>query len=190
MTRTVMERDDLVVALAEIFRRHGYEGTSIGLIAQKTGAGRSSLYHFFPGGKVDMADAVLDHISRWFDDMVFAPLRDLHPSEAIQVMTQAVDTYFRSGRRICLMGVFSLDDSRDHFSERIAHYFDEWLSVLEACLLRGGMDDGRARQASIDILAAIQGSIVLTRATGRDGIFRETIQSSLAKYGLHPAATG
>jgi len=51
MARTVAERADIVPKLGEIFREHGFEGASLALIGQKTGLGKSSLYHFFPGGK-------------------------------------------------------------------------------------------------------------------------------------------
>jgi len=53
--RIVYERADIVPLLAEIFRELGCEGTTLRRITEKTGIGMGSLYHFFPGGKEEMA---------------------------------------------------------------------------------------------------------------------------------------
>lgn len=184
MTRTYLERDELVVALAEIFRRYGYEGASIGLIARETGAGRSSLYHFFPGGKEEMADAVLAHISRWFEDSIFKPLREFPPAQALPVMLEAVDVYFRSGQRICLIGAFALDEVRDRFAVRIQEFFRQWADALQSCFASGGMLPAEAEQAALDILAATQGAIVVARALPADRVFYNTVASALQQRGV------
>ena len=57
MARMVAERADTLPGLAEAFREHGYAGASLSVIGEATGLGRGSLYHFFPGGKREMAEA-------------------------------------------------------------------------------------------------------------------------------------
>jgi AcrR family transcriptional regulator len=51
----IAERSDTLPTLAEVFREHGYEDASLSLLSQATGLGKGSLYHFFPGGKEEMA---------------------------------------------------------------------------------------------------------------------------------------
>src|ERR1700722_4432814 len=100
MKRSADDRAGLLSILGEIFREHGFEGASLTLISEKTGLGKGSLYHFFPGGKEEMAAAVLDDIARWFEDNLFAPLKtNADPRAAIHDMFLCVDDYFRSGRR-------------------------------------------------------------------------------------------
>ena len=60
--------------LFEVFRREGFDGASMSSIARATGLGRSSLYHYFPGGKHEMALTVLDHLEGWFQRKVVEPL--------------------------------------------------------------------------------------------------------------------
>lgn len=81
MSRVVTERKDVIAMLAEIFREHGYDGTSLSLITEKTGLGKGSLYHFFPGGKEEMAEAVLGDISAWFRTHIFDVLRGTTDAE-------------------------------------------------------------------------------------------------------------
>ncbi|WP_111431448.1 TetR/AcrR family transcriptional regulator [Rhodobacteraceae bacterium DSL-40] len=172
MARSVAERADVVPVLAEVFRRHGFEGASIGLIVEATGLGRGSLYHFFPAGKADMAAAVLAHVSAWFETNIFEPLETRPPVEAIPAMFEAVTAYFEAGRRICLVGAFALDDTRDRFAAAIEGYFRRWLEALGGCLARAGWPPEAAARMANEAVAGIHGGIVLARATGEPERFR------------------
>jgi len=68
------QRGDVIPLVAEVFRELGYEGASLNEITERTGIGKGSLYHFFPGGKELMVVEVLDHVDRWFVENVFEPL--------------------------------------------------------------------------------------------------------------------
>src|SRR5258708_6366216 len=52
-------RDRIVFASAELFRRHGYNGTGLKRIVAAADAPFGSLYHFFPGGKEELGDEVI-----------------------------------------------------------------------------------------------------------------------------------
>src|SRR5260370_6224314 len=43
-------------AAAVLFRRHGYSGTGLKRIAAESAAPFGSIYHFFPGGKEQLAE--------------------------------------------------------------------------------------------------------------------------------------
>ncbi len=170
MTRQPHERAEAVVAVAEVFRELGFEGASLSAITARTGLGKGSLYHFFPGGKEEMAAAVLDEIDGWFERIVFAPLRDdSDPEAAIRRMLRETDAYFRSGRRVCLIGAFALDGTRDRFAARIGGYFAAWRGALEGALERSGRD--AAAERAEHAVVAIQGALVLARALDDPGVF-------------------
>ena len=170
MSRPPHERAEAVVAVAEVFRELGFEGASLSAITARTGLGKGSLYHFFPGGKEEMAAAVLAEIDGWFERVVFAPLRDdPDPEAAIRQMLRETDAYFRSGRRVCLIGAFALDGTRDRFAEQIGGYFVTWRDALAGALERSGRD-AAAERAEHAVLA-IQGALVLARALDDPGVF-------------------
>lgn len=170
MARRISERADLLPVLGEIFRDYGFEAASLSVIGARTGLGKGSLYHFFPGGKEEMAKAVLDEIGGWFETEVFRPLREDGDAEAaIAAMFAAVDGYFRSGRRICLVGALALAESRERFASQIAGYFAAWQTALAGALARSGRDD--ADGLAEEILALIQGGLVLARARDEAAVF-------------------
>src|SRR6185437_15791967 len=111
MTRTVFEKHDVVPLVAEVFRELGYEGASMSAITERTKLSKGSLYHFFPGGKEEMAAEILAHVDAWFIGEVFGPLEHDEPRAALDRMWKSVDSYFRSGRRVCLVGAFALDET-------------------------------------------------------------------------------
>jgi AcrR family transcriptional regulator len=162
--------------LGEVFRVHGYEGASLTLITAATGLGKGSLYHVFPGGKSQMASEVLAEIDGWFERHVFVPLRDEPDARrGIAAMFDAVDAYFRSGRRVCLVGVFALGAARDEFSVAVHGYFAAWTEALAQALRRAGHDRAQAGELAEDVLAGIQGALVLARAADQPKLFARAL---------------
>jgi AcrR family transcriptional regulator len=172
----VAERSDAIASLAEVFREHGYEGASLALIGKATGLGKGSLYHFFPNGKEEMLQAVLAEIEQWFEDSVYSPLRDGTDADAaITAMLDETAKYFRSGRRVCLVGALAVANTRDLFAHAIRDYFVAWVDALQSALVRQGRDAEQARLLSEDAVLAIQGAIVLSRALDDPAVFQRAI---------------
>lgn len=177
MARKIAVRGDAIPALAEIFRERGFAGASLSEITRITGLGKGSLYHFFPGGKEEMAKAVLDDIAGWFEMNVFMPLRESEdPAAGIDCMFKAVVCFFHSGRRICLVGTFALDDTRDRFTSEVQSYFSTWIRVLAAALKRSGFDAKPARATAEGVVAGIQGALILARAGNDPAMFTRAMK--------------
>ncbi|WP_374764845.1 TetR/AcrR family transcriptional regulator [Yunchengibacter salinarum] len=176
MARLVAERADALPALAEAFREHGFEGASLSLLTRHTGLSKGSLYHFFPGGKAEMAEAVLAHIDQWFETHIFIPLEQENDARAaLDHMIASVSGYFRSGRRICLVGAFALNETRDRFAKAIRAYFTRWIKALSQALQRGGLDRASADRAAEDAMFRIQGGLVMARAQDDPALFSRAL---------------
>jgi TetR/AcrR family transcriptional regulator, lmrAB and yxaGH operons repressor len=175
MARLVHEKSDVVPMIGEVFREFGYEGASFSRITMRTGLGKGSLYHFFPGGKEEMGRTILAHVDDWFAREIFAPLEREPPREAIAHMWKAVDDYFRSGRRICLVGAFALDETREFFAAEIKAYFFRWIAALQSALLRAGASEAEARLLAEAVVGGIQGALVLARALDDPAVFSRQI---------------
>ncbi|MBS7539034.1 TetR/AcrR family transcriptional regulator [Ancylobacter lacus] len=187
MARVVAEREDILPALGELFRECGYEGASLARISARTGLGKGSLYHFFPGGKDEMAEAVLAEIDGWFETRIFAPLREGRgragddPAPPLPAMFDAVDAYFRSGRRACLIGAFALGQTRERFACRIDGYFRRWRDALAVALAREGFPRDEAAALAEEVVVAIQGAIVLAHALDDAAVFTRTLDRLRAR---------
>ncbi|SCB60720.1 transcriptional regulator, TetR family [Rhizobium aethiopicum] len=175
--KTVYERADIIPLLAETFRELGYEGATLSRITERTGIGKGSLYHFFPGGKEEMAGAVLADIDAWFEQAIYRPLRDDDAHQAIAAMWVNVNDYFRGGGRICLVGAFALDDTRERFSEAIGDYFIRWTEALRSALMRAGCAEKKAQTLAEEGVCGIQGALVLSRALRDGAVFTRALET-------------
>jgi len=165
MAEARLDRSELIERLDTVFRKNGYAGASLSAITAATGLGKGSLYHAFPGGKAEMAEAVLADIAAWFEERIFGPLDAApDPAEGMAAMFAGVREYFDSGQRICLLGVFALDATRDRFAGSVRGYFSRWHGALAGCLRRAGVSETHAGRLAAETLAAIQGGLVLARA--------------------------
>jgi len=179
MARVIAERADVLPQLAEVFRAHGYEGATLALISEATGLGKGSLYNFFPGGKEQMAQEVLASVDGWFADHIYTPLRTAaDPAAGIAAMLASVDDYFRSGQRVCLVGVVALGAARDLFGDAVKDYFAGWIEALAVALRKLGHDKAVARQMAEQTVLAIQGALVLTRALDDTKVFARTLAAA------------
>lgn len=186
MKKDVVERKQVLQALGEVFRAHGYEGASLTLITEATGLGKGSLYYLFPDGKQQMAAEVLTEIDAWFELNIFAPLRTADdPARGVAAMIAGVDEYFHSGNRVCLVGVIALGAARDTFAVKVDEYFTRWQAALASLLRRSGLGNSQAQRRAEDALLTIQGALVLARARNDAKIFRRAL-TDLTKRLLAP----
>ena len=175
--RILTDRESALPALAEAFREHGFEGATLATLSKATGLGKGSLYNFFPGGKEEMMEAVLDNIDRWFADAIFSPLENgVDPVAAIASMFEDVTAYFRSGRRVCVVGCLGLNSAGEAFSVKVKDYFARWISALAHCLEVGKVPRTVALDLAEEAVSGIQGAIVLARALGDDATFQRIVQ--------------
>ena len=175
--RVLTSRDSAVPALAEAFREHGFEGASLAVLSKATGLGKGSLYNFFPGGKGEMMEAVLADIDGWFAQRIFAPLEHVEdPAAAITAMIEDVTAYFRSGRRVCLVGALGLNSAGEAFTVRVKGYFERWIAALAHCLEAAKVPPVAAVQLAEEAVSGIQGAIVLARALGDDAAFNRIVE--------------
>ncbi len=175
--RVLTDRASALPALAEAFREYGFEGASLSVLSKATGLGKGSLYNFFPGGKEEMMEAVLADIDAWFETAIFAPLEDTaDPAAAVVSMIDDVTAYFRSGRRVCLVGCIGLNASGAAFADRIRGYFARWIAALAGCLRSGGVPEPQAARLAEEGVSAIQGAIVLARALGEEAAFLRIVR--------------
>nr|WP_247749103.1 TetR/AcrR family transcriptional regulator [Rhizobium sp. L245/93] len=180
--KAVFERQDVVRLLAEVFRDLGYDGTTLNSITERIGVGKGSLYHFFPGGKEEMAAAVLADVDALFEREIYEPLRRGEPNAAIAAMLDNVVIYFRSGSRICLVGTFAMVATRDTFGASIASYFRRWIAALSDALRRAGQPVDLADIEAERMVMTIQGGIVLARALDDTEVFRRAVENMRAVY--------
>ncbi len=188
MPAPLLPKEEVIERLAIAFRDLGYEGTSLTKLSEATGLKKASLYYYFPGGKEEMAMVVIQQVEAWFGENVFAVLQGQGtPASRLKKMTTALDRFYNSGSRACILDVFGIGQAGALFSDKLAGSMKAWEKTIAEVVMDAGIDKATARTRAEDALISIEGALVYTRITGSPKSFKRTM-ASLPDRLLAPAA--
>jgi TetR/AcrR family transcriptional regulator, lmrAB and yxaGH operons repressor len=176
MPAPLMTKETVLERLMKAFRDNGYDGASLTELSTATGLGKSSLYHHFPGGKVDMAEQVLAHLDATLEAAVFAPLRSkVPPEKKLGAMLDTISTFYDGGKRACLLERLSASVDRARFRRPLANAFAKWVDAVEALGIEANVPKPVARARAEDLVIRIEGALVVCAGTGDTKLFERTI---------------
>jgi AcrR family transcriptional regulator len=165
----VTTRERIVYASAELFRRQGYAGTGVKHIAAKADATLGSVYHFFPGGKDQLADEVLRAGGRFFlalYEAIAAAAPDL-PGAVRDFFAGAGETLEATGYEdACPIATVAADVASTNpvLREATADVFESWLLAVAEDAAQAGVPAERARPLALSVLALLEGAFLLSRS--------------------------
>lgn len=167
----------LLDRLTQVFRDHGYDGATLSVIAAATGLQRSSLYHRFPGGKEQMAAEVARALGGQFGNQVLASLAGDESIEArLAAVAHALLRFYDGGESSCLLDVLTLGSAGAATRAALAEAACAWIGAFAAAAEEVGFSAIEARHRAEDAVAAIEGGLVLARATGDHKPFRRALE--------------
>src|SRR5882757_10677970 len=164
MARPPSVRDDeLYDRLAEVFRIAGYEGASLGALAEAAQLRRASLYHRFPDGKAQMAEAVLDRVGRLHDSLLEPMRTDPDARAGIAKSAQRISEFYVGGLLSCVLDTLPLSGAPDGVRRKAAGVAEGWIAAMADVARRAGRPASEARPAAEDAFARIEGGLVYAR---------------------------
>ncbi len=168
MPAKVVPDDQLLASLVDRFRADGYEGVTLSALQDATGLRRASLYHRFPGGKQDMALAVVDAVARRFAEVVLAPAHHDRPlEERVRHIGRRLGVFYADGALSCLLETMSTTGTPEAVRDRVAQTMRTWIDVFTALAIEGGATPAAARIRATDAISALEGGLIVAR-TGAD----------------------
>lgn len=177
MPAALQPRAQVVASLLRAFRRNGYDGASLSRLSEETGLGRASLYHHFPGGKEDMARAVLASAGQDFMDLVLLPLqRPGSPEERVAGMAAALSAFYDGGNKACILALMTIGQGPEVFALEVREGLRGWIDALTSVVRETGQPEPAARARAQDAVARVQGALVLARGLGDTSVFKRTVE--------------
>lgn len=163
-------RDRIVAATCELFRRQGMTGTGLKQIAQSAGAPFGSIYHFFPGGKAQLADEAIRASGAMYRDLVMAVFDQggLDLPETIRTaFTTAADNLMATDYAdACPIATIALEvASTDETLRRAtADVFTDWIEQGTERITGSGLPHTVRRRLILGFISSLEGAFVLSRA--------------------------
>jgi AcrR family transcriptional regulator len=176
MPAAISSREAVLATLSTLFRERGFEGVSIADISAATGLGRPSLYHYFPGGKDEMAAATLEGVAGWMEGKLTAleASDDGPPQRRLRTFLRELDGYYGGGELNCLIDVFGIGGSPERRAS-LRSILERWLVAFVSVAREAGCSASGARSRAENAVARIEGALVLSRALGRRAPFKAAL---------------
>jgi TetR/AcrR family transcriptional repressor of lmrAB and yxaGH operons len=178
MAQQTNENSTLIEALFDIFRNHGYEGTTISLLSEITGLQKSSLYHHFPKGKEDMLRAVVYYVSEQIQQHIITPLLDtqVKPEKRFGSMMATIKVFYNEGKKNCLLNVLNLGEAKADIKKIQNDDYSAWLNALVQLGEEVGMSQQEAKNWAERFIVTMEGALVIQRLTSNKQTFEKHME--------------
>jgi len=161
-------RDRIIVATNELFRRHGYNGTSLSQISHASNATIGSIYHFFPDGKEALAVAVVETTGA-----VYRELFESIAAEADNPAAAYIDFFAGAAAVLeesdfidpCPIGTIAREvaNTSEPLREAARRAFDSWIAAARDHLTAAGIPTDVANELAAVFVSTVEGVFILSR---------------------------
>ncbi|MFJ3962562.1 TetR/AcrR family transcriptional regulator [Streptomyces sp. NPDC090036] len=163
-------RDRLVRTASRLMQRGGYENTPVKQLVREAEATLGSLYHFFPGGKQELAVAAIH-----FGDEEFAGLLRIglaahpDPAQAVEgvavLLAQALEASdWRDGCPVTATALETIGRLPE-LQAACATAFANWQHLVAAKLLASGYPEPDARDLAMTVINTLEGAEMTSQVT-------------------------
>lgn len=170
MNRSDDSRGELVRTMARLLRDQGYTATGLAQVLAESGVSNGSLYHHFPGGKEDLAEAALEASGQ---AVAFALGEALENSPNVGVgvarfLDMAAQLLLENPCAGCPIAPTALESPiiGIRLQAAAARSFHQWEELLKIHLRNDKWPEDAVGGASSVALTLIEGALLLTRVTG------------------------
>ena len=162
-------KDRIIDSSAELFRRQGYTGTGVKQIVEAANAPFGSIYHFFPGGKEQLAAETIRSSGQLYIQL-FATIA----ARAPDVIT-AVREFFSGAAETlretdyadaCPIATVALEvaSTSEPLREATAEVFDSWIVGATEYFAAADIARHTARALAFTMLSLLEGAFIFCRA--------------------------
>lgn len=168
MANAAKHKDALVRTAMRLFREQGYASTGLQQILAESGAPKGSLYHYFPDGKEQLAEAAVRLAGQLIGEMLAGhAARCATPAAFAKAYCATMagwmkESGFRSG---CPIATTMLETAPHSpaLTRAGADAIDHWIGIISPVFRKTGASAGEARSAAQRLIAAVEGALVIAR---------------------------
>jgi TetR/AcrR family transcriptional regulator, lmrAB and yxaGH operons repressor len=179
--------------MARLLRDQGYAATGRAQVLAESGVSNGSLYHYFPGGMEQLAQAALEASGNEVSDTLGKALEEA-PSAAVGVcrfLDIAYGPVTGEGCPGCPIAPTALESPiiSPLLRNAATRCFDQWESLVAARLRADGWPEHSVPETASAVLALIEGVLLLVRVTGKYSHLASAKQAVVALVSAPPTGT-
>ncbi|GLI03553.1 TetR/AcrR family transcriptional regulator [Phytohabitans aurantiacus] len=161
-------RQRMVAGAADMIRRRGLNATSVRELTKHSAAPLGSTYHYFPGGKQELAAEAVRYAGSLVSkvlrrELAAGPVEGLRAFLALWRQT-VLGTDFQAGCPVLAVAIEEPPAGDRSAVAAAAEVFADWEALMGAALGERGVAAPDAARLATLVVAAVEGSVALCRA--------------------------
>lgn len=168
MPRTSDAKDRFIRTAARLVAKNGYHGTGLTELIELSGAPKGSFYHHFPGGKEELAAAVVAYAANRVGatiDHCFQRVSDF--GEGVEELCEVIAGYFEesSWREGCPLAGIAINTVPESalLHAALRQGFGQWVNALAGHGRRFGLAPEIAQQKAERLAIGLEGAWLVAR---------------------------
>src|ERR1700744_4750905 len=147
MAHKTISDEEMMTRALELFRTYGFDGVSLKQLADSMGLEKASLYYRFPGGKNEIALAVVRAMDAGVRQNIFPVLakQGVSPKRRWQLVCDELRQFYSGGTKSCTLDVMSIPDSTDAIREVLQKTLQDWTDAFAQVALYAGLTSVQAK---------------------------------------------
>ncbi|NQU07412.1 MAG: TetR/AcrR family transcriptional regulator [Candidatus Abyssubacteria bacterium] len=163
-------RERILRAAMELFRKHGFNNSSLALILEKAHITKGGFYFHFKS-KMELGFAVMERTKNfWMENVIVSVTQEPDTRSRIRRMVEIMTQMYRGdifhGGALLAVLTAEMMESKSEFAERIKAIFEEWKNSIVAILEQGKAegffrDDVDTESLALILIGCCQGTMMM-----------------------------
>jgi TetR/AcrR family transcriptional repressor of lmrAB and yxaGH operons len=173
-------RERLLAAAIRLFQTRGYDATGVADILEAARAPKGSLYHHFPEGKEQIAEAAIRSIAAAVDRLIAerraagTRAADIVRGVASGMAEWSKRTGWNEGGLLAALAQAAPRSPR--LQSAVRRVYAGWRAALAEAIAADGIGEKRSAELALLAIAALEGGFVLARVERRGSVLLETTE--------------
>lgn len=175
-----------------LFRQRGFHGVAVSEVLVLAGAPKGCLYHHFPGGKEQMAVAVIEGVAAQVSEVLAAEPQTT-AAQAVGRFGDRLQRWMQRTSRTsspsacALIASFAAEsDTAPAVAAAAKAAYQQIAGVLARRLLADGLDEELAQRTALLVIATIEGGGLVSQALGDPTLFPAALARAVALCEVTP----
>jgi AcrR family transcriptional regulator len=178
-------KEEIIRIGIELFRKQGYNRTSMNDLAQACGLQKGSFYHYF-SSKEALMSAILDTLYQYYRNKIFSLAYDQTktPAERMEIFFKKQEPVFTQELTGCLFGNITLEtiSMEEEFKSVIQAFFSDWIDAFKQIFLDDGNSDDQALILARQSVMEIEGALMLMRVFADVEILKQSCERVMGRF--------
>lgn len=178
-----IEKKEILRRCWTVLHRHGYHATSIGMLAEETGLGKSGLMHHFSSKENLMHEVIQFAVDELREYVFNVATEDLPAEQRIEKFLRRQNRLAKIEHRGCFFANTVLETGCDGtFNRAIQEAFEEWQEIM-ATIFSEYFSEEESAELAYRLLLEYEGAVAMYKLTGDEMHLEKLVARAVRTFG-------